>query len=226
MLPKEEAAKNLNQELRRHYDDLTNLRRSKQIQSGHIASGGKFWWQEVIYGPDISSLGDDAYRGYLMIEPEDFPRALALLEKIGADRKNTGKRLDFKWLLMTYPDGLDTTQWANFVNDPNNIGRYDRLEDTNPRIVIYGDSSAEVQEILALLAEHPEWSEIERHRLDKYGGKPENAARRPGTNAFNYNDKQYRSLNWNDQPGYSEDEAEDEDWRAKKVGDRTVVLTR
>jgi len=131
--------------------------------------------------------------------------------------------LDFKWLLMTPPDGLIVDKWAEYVKDEKNFGKYNGLEAIDPRIVIYGDDAAEVQEILSTLAENPGWGEIEKNRINASGGKPENAPRRPGTNIYSFQNKELRSLNWNDKAGYSEYEAADPDWRENKIGDKTVL---
>jgi len=157
-----------------------------------------------------------------MIEPQDFSKAIDILKSVGSKRKDEGKRLDFKWLLMTIPPGITQEQWVEYIQNNGNFGKYDGLELTSPRIVIYGDDAAEVQEILLSLAENPDWEKIEKNRVDTAGGKSENAPRRPGTNAFIFNKREWRSLNWNNKAGYSEDEAADPDWRKEKEGGKTV----
>jgi hypothetical protein len=197
------------------------------IQTGY-PTADRFYWQEVIFGPGHRNSSEQAYRGYLMIEPEDFPRALDILRKIGSERKKQGKSLDLKWLRMTYPED----QFIQYLQDQTKTGSYKELKITDPRIVIYGDTAEEVQEILGTIVANPEykkvWDEIEANRIKKCGGKLENAPRRPGTNAFesagHEKDQGWRSINYNNNPGYSEAEAADPDWRASKVGAKSVPL--
>ncbi|PIR58586.1 MAG: hypothetical protein COU70_00005, partial [Parcubacteria group bacterium CG10_big_fil_rev_8_21_14_0_10_35_15] len=211
--------------LNNNYQEFLKLEEEGKVEASSFypTGSGKYVWQEVIYGKERQKSGDDCYRGYLMIESTDFPKALEMLKMIGDKRKEEGKRLDFKWLLMTPPDGLIVDKWAEYVKDEKNFGKYNGLEAIDPRIVIYGDDAAEVQEILSTLAENPGWGEIEKNRINASGGKPENAPRRPGTNIYSFQNKELRSLNWNDKAGYSEYEAADPDWRENKIGDKTVL---
>lgn len=218
---------NLNLALRKIRDEFLDKKKKKEIFATSHPTGGQYWWQDIIYGPRRESEGDEnkTYRGYLMIEADDFPAALELLKTIGEKRKGEGKRLDFKWLLMTYPNLTDINKWGEFLSNPDNIGRYDNLELGHPRIVIYGDSSTEIEEILISLVETSDWQEIETNRIKACGGRPENAPRRPATHAFEHKGVSYRSLNWSkDVTGVSEDEAADPNWRDKKDGLKTVLI--
>ncbi|MBI2596082.1 hypothetical protein HYW46_05110 [Candidatus Daviesbacteria bacterium] len=199
-----QALRNLNRELLLASETLRREQENGEAKLSKVyPTGGKFLWQEVTYGPDRRLDGDHCFRGYLMIEPEDMPKVLSILTRVGRARKTQGKSLDFKWLLNT---------WDKTYNyDPSNVGRY-ALEPTDPRIALYADSTQQIREVLSVLAANPEWQAIEQRRIDKMGGRLENAPRRPGTNAYiDTTGREWRSLNFNDQPGYSEDEAHDPD---------------
>ena len=201
------------QEIDNHFIEA---RDKQEIEvSEDYTTGAKFIWQEVTYGPSRTLNSDNCYRGYLMIEPEDMPKVLPILIQLGEQRKAGGKRLDFKWLKRTF-------SYSGTATKITNIGQYQELNPTDPRIAIYGDTQEEVQEILATLANNPEWQSIESKRTNKFGGT-ERTPRRPGTNAVIINGTEYRSLNYNDKPGYSEDEAQDTNWRAQKQGTPTVM---
>lgn len=184
--------------------------------SPEYATAGKFLWQEVIYGPERKRNGDNCYKGYLMIEPEDMPEALQILAGIGSYRQAAGKSLDFKWLLNTYD--------RSAAFDPRVVGTY-KLAPTDPRIALYADTPEEILEILSALAANPRWQALEQKRVDKMGGTPAYAPRRPGTNAYiDASGKEWRSLNYNNKPGYSEDEARDPNWRNAKQGANTQFI--
>jgi hypothetical protein len=64
------------------------------------------------------------------------------------------------------------------------------------------------------------WQQFEERRNKKNNGI---GPRRPGTNAFiDSLGKEWRSLNYNDQPGYSEHQAADDQWREKKIGTPSI----
>lgn len=188
-------------------------------------TGGRFVWQGVRYGPEHVKDSDNSYRGYLMVEAEDIPGALNAVARIARERKAQGKTTEFKWLVMTHPPFQDPGEWAPFVKDVQNFGAYTGLDARDPRIVIYGDSVDEVKEILTDLSQQAEWHGIEGRRNQAFGGRP--APRRPGTNAFieqARGGREWRSLNYNEKPGYSEAEASDPEWRSRKEGSPSVVL--
>ena len=157
-----------------------------------------------------------------MIEPEDMSRVLAILRTLGNIRRGRGQRLDFKWLQMTRPAFPTDEERNRYLADINNFGKYNQLEPTDPRIAIYGETSEEIQQILTELVKNSYWQYVESGRLTKFlGAIP---PRRPGTNAFIYKDQEYRTLNFNDHPGYSENEAADPNWRDKKNGSHTQMI--
>ncbi len=221
-----ELQKSTHEALLKSQQELQVLQRNGEVQiSPGFLTAGKFLWQHVTYGDSLQKHSDDLYRGYAMIEPEDMPKALDILMHIGEQRKAEGKNTDFKWLVMTYPKHGNAADMAQYVSNPDNVGQYNELTSTDPRIAVYADEQSEIQEILRTLAETPEWKEIEVNRIKRNGGKPENTPRRPGTNAFTHNGREYRSLNYNNQPGYSESEAADPNWRDNKTGSKTVLLS-
>lgn len=79
-----------------------------------------------------------------------------------------------------------------------------------------------MQNILNALAQNHQWQTIEQNRNVKFNGR---APRRPGTNAFiDPSRREFRSLNYNNKPGYSENEAVTPYWRLQKVGTPTGNL--
>ncbi|GEM_PF-5517539 len=209
--------------LRNNDNRLKKLAQNKEIELHEGQTAGKYWWQQVTFGSLPQKDSDHLFRGYLMVDPHDMIFAVHGLELLAEERKKQGKTTDFKWLKMTFPPDLPADQRASYGSNANNIGNYPNLNPTDPRIVIYADNPSDIQEILQALSANPTFlNVVEQNRIKKYGGKPENAPRRPGTNAFvDTNGREWRSLNFNDKPGYSEDEAADPDWRDRKIGSRT-----
>jgi len=202
------------------FDQDASQNRAKVSEPFETAD--KYIWEEVIYGPEMTKGSDELYRGYLMIEPEDMSRVLAILRTLGNIRRGRGQRLDFKWLQMTRPAFPTDEERNRYLADINNFGKYNQLEPTDPRIAIYGETSEEIQQILTELVKNSYWQYVESGRLTKFlGAIP---PRRPGTNAFIYKDQEYRTLNFNDHPGYSENEAADPNWRDKKNGSHTQMI--
>ena len=72
------AKKSLKQILTEKQDEFAKL----GISLGIYSTANKYWWQEIRYGPVLKKYPkspdeeDQLFRGYLMIEPEDFPKAL------------------------------------------------------------------------------------------------------------------------------------------------------
>lgn len=174
-------------------------------------AGGRFTWQQVGMGKYPDKDGGDLFRGYCMIEPEDIPQAVEILLKLGKDRLQSGKSTNFKWLLKR-----DRTGLAMDGMDEE-LGDYQTLEKTDPRIAIYADDPREIRDILSALSRDPHWQDMEQRRVAVA------ADRRPGTNAFVDGGREYRSLNYNEVPGYSEDQADDPSWRERKVGTPTIT---
>ncbi|MBI3069768.1 MAG: protein kinase [Candidatus Levybacteria bacterium] len=218
----EEEQKRLKERLREKRSEFDKLfDKNVAFVSNPYTTLPHMLWQEVIYGPKRIKNGDNCFRGYLMVEPENMDLVLIGLRKLAEKRQKEGKRTDFKWLLASDKEVSKTGTRID-----NLIGSYPELKPTDGRIVIYGDALDEVKEILAGIATDPWWQEVEQHRVAKFGGLPENAPRRPGTNSFvDASGKEWRTLNYNDKPGYSEDEAADPDWRAKKAGTKTKMVT-
>lgn len=157
-----------------------------------------FLWQHVRYGKELEKRGGELFRGYLMIEPTDFPTALEILSQMAEERLKIRKTTRFKWLL-----------------NPRLIN----LKEEDPRIVLYALDLEDIQEMLTILSQDHRWQRIESKRNKRYDGL---ASRRPGTNSFIDKDgKEWRSLNYNDRPGYSENEAADPNWRNYKEGTPT-----
>lgn len=200
----------------------------KELLKNNIVSDVKegminnFLWQEVRYGEELKTKDDQSlYRGYLMVEPKSFPLALAILSEIAEKRKSQGRSTEFKWLLNTEdPDWISKVtsgQWK-----PKEAGEYPYLNPNDPRITLYADSLEDIQEILGALAEHPQWEGIEGKRAEKFVGLP---PRRPGTNSFRDKaERPWRTLNYNDKLGFSEQEANNPQWRMIKEGRPTGAI--
>lgn len=214
-------AKDIRPWIQRWRDKFRALQMEGKINDIKEGFLGNCNWQQVRYGEAHLEKGEGRYRGYLMVEPENIPLALAILSSRAEGRKLQGKTTEFKWLLKTEDeDWVDKALEGKFT--PKDLGEYQLLAPEDPRIVIYADTVDEVKEILKLLAENPQWQGIEDRRRAKFGGNP---PRRPGTNSFiDEKSLEWKSLNWNDQRGYSENEARDPNWRVKKTGTSTVSI--
>src|SRR3989344_4999642 len=222
--PKEAPKKKentLNKSLQSVAHNLRELAKSGDIKLGEVfPTLGKYNWQSVLYGSEQLRDSDNSFRGYLMIDSQDIPQAMNLLMRVATQRVLEGKRTHFKWLQSIHP--INSPDYLKFIQDDKNLGTYTGLNPTEPTIALYGDRLEEVREILESLAQIPEWQTIEAHRAAAFGGA-EHAPRRPGTNILIVNGQEYRSLNFNDQPGYSEEEAQDPNWRDQKEGSATVA---
>lgn len=197
------------------------------VKEGKVSEVYEGWidnlfWQLVRYGKEPQNDSGNLYRGYLMVEPEDFPRALELLAHIGEQRMRSGKKTQFKWLLKAQAKNWKEIilQGKEAYKTPK-IGDYRYLEETDPRIVLYADRPIEIQEILDLLSQDPKWQGIEENRKRKFS-EIAPAPRRPGTNSYiDTSGNEWRSLNYNENRGYSENEAKDPNWRSRKIGSFT-----
>ncbi len=186
-------------------------------------ANGEYGWEEVRMGSPVKADSDHAFRGYLMVEPNDIPLAMQILLKKAPQLLAQGQGVDAKFLLMKLPQFADVAERNKYINNRDNLAKYEGLTPEDPRIALYGDSQAAIEAILTVLAEDPQWQDIEQRRLDAFGGS-DHTPRRPGTNALVHKGREYRSLNYGNIRGYSEDEAADPAWRDKKIGEQTVPL--
>lgn len=177
-------------------------------------------WQRIAYGPERLKDSHNSYRGYLMVNPTDFPQVLEVLQRVAIQRSQNNKTTEFKWLLASGPTR------EHIYDDGLQIGKYLELEASDSRIVITADSSSEIKEILTALSIQPEWKTIELNRNDQFKLTLPRAPRRTGTHALIVEQGkrrvEWRSLNYNDKPGYSENEAQDPNWRDHKDGMATL----
>lgn len=186
---------------------------------------GMFQWGA--YGQALKAASDTAYRAYLMVEPGDMPPAVALLRSIGqrvARHELAFPGLRFKWLTKLIPKSLPVDKLVAELYKPE-YGDYPGLNDSDPRICIYFDSPDEQEAFIKyFIHNHLDalrvWS---KNRIQPNGTWK---SRRPGTSTrFDpENGAELRVLCYNDQPGYSEHEAEDPDWRDTKMGSPTTNL--
>lgn len=172
-----------------------------------ICTAERMAWQKVTCGYPGRKSYDEKFRGYLMIEPADFPVALELLDQIAMRRLKEGKYTDFKWLMMTYPS---TGNVRRYVTDPSNIGSYSGLQSTDSRIVLYANEKEEIAEIMSEVVANSQWERVEAHRRTIF-----ESYRLPtpirGTTAFvDRNGREWRSLNFNASPGTSESQTRSE----------------
>jgi hypothetical protein len=155
-----------------------------------------------------------------MVEPKRLPLALAILKREAIRRESQGKSTEFKWLLSANDSGLKE-QVESGQRESKKTGEYQKLGPTDPRIALYSDTPQEIQDILSSLARDPQWHTIEEARAGAFVG---NAPRRPGTNSFvDSSRREWRSLNFNNKPGYSEAEAKIPTWRKDKIGTPTGI---
>lgn len=204
------------------HNRFQELQKTGTVDKVRVMTVGNSIWQEVRFGEGLKGSDNQQYRGYLMVEPQKFPLALAILAKTAEERKTRGKTTEFKWLLKT-----EDPDWINKITSgqewkPKEIGEYSHLKSEDPRIALYADTPQDILNILNALAQNQQWKTIEEDRLKTSEGK---APRRPGTNSFvDPSGKEWRSLNYNNKPGFSELEAQNPSWRNLKSGTPTGNL--
>lgn len=203
------------------HNRFNELQKAGTVDRVRIMTVGNSIWQEVGFGESLKGNDNQQYRGYLMVEPAKFPLALAILAKTAEERKARGITTEFKWLLKTEdPDWIDKA--TKNAWKPKEIGEYPHLKPEDPRIALYADTPQDILNILNALAQNPQWKTIEEDRAKTSEGK---APRRPGTNSFiDPSGHEWRSLNYNNKPGYSEWEVKNPNWRGLKVGTPTGNL--
>jgi hypothetical protein len=188
----------------------------KQLSTQGVVKKAENWliddflWQHVVYGKETIAGSEGRFRGYLMIEPEDFPAALGLLSQVAYERLKQGRPTEFKWLTKI---GIDE----------EGVGQYPGLQPEDPRVALYADKIEDILEILQELTKKPEWRAIEQNRNLSNNGR---APRRPGTNALiDERGIEWRSLNYNNFTGVSESQAVDPKWRGYKIGTSTQRIS-
>ncbi len=207
-------------ELKDHISSLTNnkeILKSNFLITADSVDNKLYFWQGVILGREVKSQvpgdvgGAFLYRGYLQVEPEDIPLAVEILLRVGKEREKQGKATNFKWL-------IGVMKSSDTVADLT--GNYRILSDQDPRVAIYSETKEEVEEILRELADQPEWTLIEQKRLSR------TPARRAGVQSLNHKGREWRTLNYNPEVGFSENELErDPFWRFKESkGTPTIEL--
>ena len=156
-------------------------------------------WHQVRLGAERTNSGERSYRGYVMAEPERMDIAVLKLLAVAKQRWGKGKRTEFKWLI--------SCNAAASEQDVNDLGVYRNLEIDASRIVVYADDPAEIKEIFQNLVDQG-WDEIEETRIKACGGEMATTPRRDsGSNEFLDDQQKYwRSLNWNGQPGHADDQ--------------------
>jgi len=173
-------------------------------------------WQEVCFGKNPvyrdDKLGNYLFRAYVMVEEEDIFPTVNLLNKIGKQELSKGYSTCFKWLAGVAPEYVDVDFFANSF-----LGNYFELEDDDPRIAIYGRDLDDTLRILHTLCHEPSFEKIDMKRRKK--------PRYPGANIYiDEIGKEWRSLNFNDEPGHAYQYAQDPDWREKRSGTSTLEI--
>lgn len=181
---------------------------------GLLANDGvvNSWAQLQATDPTLNALPDSQlYRGYLQVNYQQIPRAVEILTRFFELRRNS---LKFKFLVgRWFPEDIETGKVA--------VGRYVQPDPAAPVIVLYGLRKEDILDVLTGLAETSEWAEID---ADRQASGIEN--RRSGTNALSHNGRWWKTLCYNDGPGYSESvvdraEADSRDWHEDVRGPRT-----
>jgi len=213
-----ESRKDIRPFIKNWQEQFKKLKSKGEIDEVGEFSVDNFRWQQVTVGEPARGRSHELFRGYLMVEPESIPQTLGILLRLAEERKAMGKSTEFKWLLKTdYEDWAERALKHQTIRD---TGEYQELVPDDPRIALYSDNVEEILDILNALSKKTDWQRIEDRRRVKFGGI---SPRRPGTNSFiDESGLEWRSLNWNNQMGYSEHEAADPDWRGKKAGTPTV----
>ncbi len=190
-------------------DNFASLQKAKETldrlsQSGKLSASDPFMtaypyiWQQVGHGPRFTKESDQLFRGYLMVETADMPKAIQVLERIAMRRQKEGLPTNYKWLLSS-----DKSVTTAKDYQPESIGKYGALLATDGRIDLYADSPEEIQQILKELASEDEWTQFEINRNQANGGDAA-TVKRPGTDIFEQSGAPWKSLNYNPDPGYSE----------------------
>ncbi len=163
--------------------------------SFHTTYHGSLSWLSLYFSQEPTAhegqVLDSDYRGYLMVEPEDMVRALGVLLRVASRRMQMGKRTDFK--LLTKKNGPPADKFEDF-------GKYENLEITDPRIVLYGNTSLEVRDVMEDIVREG-WDELEASRLQKAGDVKRDSACEYFTDQ---NSRVWRTLNWNNFAGSTE----------------------
>lgn len=193
--------------VKKEMDDL------KQVEGVRVGEPGKTAvvfnladYQQVVFGPLRTRQPDgrssQAYRGYLMIEPENLIQAVQQLNFLGKKRLSEGKRMEYK---LEYP-------WAVDFRDPERLpegtgGYVEAMYIKGPNdqmITLYADTQEEIEEVLRHLVEEANWEEVEQGKRKvceglrmKFPGH--------GSKRFEHEGREYYSLEFNDHPGHSGD---------------------
>lgn len=156
-------------------------------------------WHHLRLGSQRTRTGEQAYRGYAMVEPENMDQAILKLFQVAEQRLRQDKRTEFKWLVSCHA--------ASSSEDRENLGIYHNLEIDSSRVVIYADKPEEILEIFQGLIDQ-DWAEIEKARIKAGGGDVVKVPRRSLNSHEFLDDRQryWRSLNWNDASGHADDQ--------------------
>lgn len=174
--------------------------------------GSLYIFQGRSFGTSPENQADhEHWRAYLQVEIEDIPEMVEILNKIGQDMSSHNETLDFKFLTATCSD----------ISQGINTGKYPNLKDGDPRVVLYFSDQNKRTEVLRRLSTeyYDQMLSMSINRQDK--------ARRPGSSVFydGRTGKEFRHINLLDQAGYSENVAQNKDWRSNARGSRTTNIT-
>lgn len=173
-----------------------------------------YWWQRLEFGNvTLPAEGGQCFRGYLQVDHGQIPEAVKRMIRVAEDRSSEGKATCFKVLLAK----VRVECIENFME--YKIGVFQETSPDEPVICLYSIDKNGIEEIFNALIGNGKWQEIESARTSY--------CRRKGTSSyFDQAGKEWRSLNCNTGPGYSEDtvEAYQDDWRDHVIGTKTVVL--
>lgn len=160
--------------------------------------------QYVRFGEPRKTAGQQqksqAYRAYLLIAPETIYPALQRVNYVGKQRLTRGQHLEYKF---RYPYAINekSPRHREIANRHN-----EALYIANPidaTVTFYADTQVELLEIFQALVTECGWDEIEKTKIDTCVGvnirKPQK-----GTNRFELGNQEYKTLEFNADPGFSE----------------------
>lgn len=189
--------------------DLVQTHRPNAFE-GYVNTRSGFYYQ-VTFGrlrkrTDEFRRKTDAFRGYIQIHPLDIPRAIKILSEIAIIRLANNKRTEFKVMLGTNPSLSQKYEPKTKLNktDLEAIGIYNNISPSDAELVIYGENTLEVTELLHEIDAHTDWQTINGRFIEAIGSLTEKFIPR-GRLPYIGSNGEILSLSYNDQPGNYED---------------------
>lgn len=219
--PKKPVAKIASPEIK---DSITTPEKKEKSPDDNFfpTDEGRFWWTREHYGPPLKETDPDKlYRGYLQVKEKYIQGIVQFLQRTIA-KELTSTPLDLQYLRSKFVREKEL-KLLNQYYSQGRIGLiergfsdiYDGLNDPDPRIMIMADNPQAIQEIFTLLFKN---KYLDTNKVDQYG------LQRPNTkNYIDQDGKEWRGLNYLDQPGYANAKEEAICWQDRR-SKKTVSL--